>query len=73
MVEGIIIGIFAGAPLGALAVGILSAGKADDAYRAGRRDGERNAAPLNEHEAAMYDRFVTYLIQQTKAEERARA
>lgn len=39
------------------------------AYRIGFRAGKRVCPPLNRHEAAMYDRFVEYLIQRGRIEE----
>ena len=48
----------------ALAVGVA-------AYLAGYRAGKRVCPPLNQYEAAMYDRFVEYLIQRGRIEEQA--
>lgn len=39
------------------------------AYRFGYRAGTRVCPPLNVHEAAMYDRFVEFLIQRGRIEE----
>jgi hypothetical protein len=40
-------------------------------WNAGYRAGKRVCPPLNQYEAAMYDRFVEYLIQRGRIEEQA--